>query len=336
MHEDYAPLIIDSLLRCLDWENDFKIYFRNNAPKFANYPTQRQAGEFGTDLKTAHDEFIRLLESTFERHLHTSDPLMNSMRFYSVIGRTVERRRGGDESLEPLHGRLCENLIDQLDGYCNFISFGEMMHEKWLQQPGSQGEKFQEEQRPDSSLAIVPPGSRHTTNALAAVPSSSSSSTTSSPASLLSSPAAPLSSLALPLVSSAHAAHGRHVRCLWDIENVAVPKGLGPLDAVARLKAFLGGLSPPLSGAGIDCRVSAFFNPRRARQEFTADLDRASVEIIWVSEKREDAGGKCTDEEISRSPFHLSFHFSLFTYTLYEFCPVLFSSPLSNLQIASW
>jgi hypothetical protein len=84
----------------------------------------------------------------------------------------------------------------------------------------------------------------------------------------------------------------RHVRVLWDIENVSVPKRLTGLQTVERLRHYLSTQS--LCGPGIDCRITAFFHPNRSHisKQVIEDLDRGGIELVWVSSKREDADRK--------------------------------------------
>ena len=86
----------------------------------------------------------------------------------------------------------------------------------------------------------------------------------------------------------------RHVRVLWDIENVQVPKNHRALSLIANLQKFLADQTPLLFGPGIDVRITAFFNPssNRVPSHVVDELDRAAVELVWVSKKREDADRK--------------------------------------------
>ena len=86
----------------------------------------------------------------------------------------------------------------------------------------------------------------------------------------------------------------RHVRVLWDIENVQVPKNHRALTLIANLQKFLADQTPILFGPGIDVRITAFFNPssNRVPSHVVDELDRAAVELVWVSKKREDADRK--------------------------------------------
>jgi phosphoribosylanthranilate isomerase len=95
--------------------------------------------------------------------------------------------------------------------------------------------------------------------------------------------------------SSSSVVAGQHqmcVRILWDIENVSVSKSQGGLKTVSNLREFL--KSKNLLGAGIDTRITAFFNPsqRSVSDRVVQELDKAGVELIWVSTKREDADRK--------------------------------------------
>eukprot|EP00605_Chrysophyceae_sp_TOSAG23-4_P002780 GSChrysophyteH1.ASY1.ANO1.3064.1 assembled CDS len=80
------------------------------------------------------------------------------------------------------------------------------------------------------------------------------------------------------------------VRVLWDIENIPVPRVLGGLSTVEKITAFLRAHS--LYGSGIDSRTTVFFNPSRISDQLVRELDSASVELVWISPKQEDADRK--------------------------------------------
>ena len=81
----------------------------------------------------------------------------------------------------------------------------------------------------------------------------------------------------------------KQVRVLWDIENVCVPKRIGGMETVTRLIRHL--TKENLAGPGIDCRITAFFNPQKntLSENCMAQLDAAGVELLWISPKREEA-----------------------------------------------
>jgi acetolactate synthase regulatory subunit len=104
----------------------------------------------------------------------------------------------------------------------------------------------------------------------------------------------------------------KHVRVLWDIENIPISKKQGGLTVVSKLQQFFA--SQGLHGPGIDYRITAFFNPEKSkiRAKVIRELDRANVELVWVSKKREDADRKLTtriyqDLEILTDPSHTTF-----------------------------
>jgi len=82
----------------------------------------------------------------------------------------------------------------------------------------------------------------------------------------------------------------RYCRVLWDVENVPVPKRLGGLKTVQGLSAFL--RAQGLTGVGIDCRITAFFAQGRLSKGVVQALDKAAVELVLASTKREDADRK--------------------------------------------
>jgi hypothetical protein len=88
-------------------------------------------------------------------------------------------------------------------------------------------------------------------------------------------------------------------------------KKCGAIDTINRLQKFVSH-HPPLAfpslddlldsfleskslyGTGIDCRFTAFFAPNNTSipPKVIEELDKAAVELVWVSGKREDADRK--------------------------------------------
>lgn len=95
-------------------------------------------------------------------------------------------------------------------------------------------------------------------------------------------------------VSSAHESSraSKHVRVLWDIENVPVPRHTTPLGAVQGLRDFLH--RSELDGVGVDLKISAFhcLLKRGLSYGTIQQLDHAGVEQIMCSRKQEDADRK--------------------------------------------
>lgn len=81
------------------------------------------------------------------------------------------------------------------------------------------------------------------------------------------------------------------VRVLWDIENIGVPATMNPIDVVERIQVFLTTIG--LYKSGVNLHITAFGNiANRTLIKTLADLDKAGVEIVWCSRKREDADRK--------------------------------------------
>jgi hypothetical protein len=82
------------------------------------------------------------------------------------------------------------------------------------------------------------------------------------------------------------------VRVLWDLENIAVPRRIGGLNVVSKIRDFLA--KKGLLGTGIDTRITGFFSPehKTMSSKTVEELDKAGVELVWVSSKREDADRK--------------------------------------------
>jgi hypothetical protein len=92
---------------------------------------------------------------------------------------------------------------------------------------------------------------------------------------------------------SAHAVKPLQMcRVLWDLENVHVDPTHGGIHTVRALNEYL--RSCNLLGHGIDTRITAFFNPfnRSISKKVIEELNKASVELVCASAKREDADRK--------------------------------------------
>ena len=86
----------------------------------------------------------------------------------------------------------------------------------------------------------------------------------------------------------------KHVRVLWDIENVPIPADVDTVVVLSRLRSWL--RSRGLDGQGVDCRITAVYCPGKVGRFFnngTAHvLDRSGVEQLFCSRKVEDADRK--------------------------------------------
>jgi cold shock CspA family protein len=84
----------------------------------------------------------------------------------------------------------------------------------------------------------------------------------------------------------------RMCRVLWDLENINVDPSHGGIHTVRALNDYL--KSCDLLGPGIDTRITAFFNPfnRSISKKVIEELNKASVELVCASAKREDADRK--------------------------------------------
>lgn len=81
-------------------------------------------------------------------------------------------------------------------------------------------------------------------------------------------------------------------RVLWDLENVQVNPKLGGIKTVMQLQDFL--KRNNIMGAGVDTRITAFLNPfnKNISKKVIEELNKASVELVCASSKREDADRK--------------------------------------------
>jgi hypothetical protein len=76
----------------------------------------------------------------------------------------------------------------------------------------------------------------------------------------------------------------------WDIENVSIPSGIDTVEAVRALERWLE--TRGLWGAGVVGLITAFFNPDSVKTRMRDALNRANVEQVLASSKREDADRK--------------------------------------------
>ena len=80
---------------------------------------------------------------------------------------------------------------------------------------------------------------------------------------------------------------------------------------MSKLRKFL--KEKGLVASGVDTRITAFFNPNGGcvSQKVVGELDMSGVELVWVSQKREDAdrklGLRISQEIQVLSPSHTTF-----------------------------
>jgi len=242
---EVAPHVIDSVLRCLNWDDDFKSFFRLKCPLFKDF--SKVDAEFDLGMTAVHLDFIELLETSLKKHISPimRDPLIDDIMVCTIIGKSLDSSSSPSSSANPVQTAAAESIMGQLDRYMDFRQFGLMMEDKF-------NELF---------ATAKPPGGADGEEG----------------------------------AQRQQAGAVKAVRVLWDIENVGVRREIGALQTVARLNSFLE--KRGLHGASVDCRITAFFRPDRGKtanipQKVIDDLDRAAVEMVWVSTKREDADRK--------------------------------------------
>ena len=300
--EDSAAHVLDSVLRCLNWDEDFAGFFRLKCGLFRAFSISLE--EFDCGLTAVHLEFLELLEATLKKHITPMmhDPLMDDIMLSSAIGRLLDgscstRGEGGGRD-KPVQRAAAESIIRQLDSYMDFECFGNMMRDKCLELyptpvPGG-GEPAA------AAAAAAAAGAAAAAAAAAAAPSSFAAPATTTESSFAEKRATEgTESTYIAAAKPPAPTRITAVRVLWDIENVGVRREVGALQTVSRLFAFLERRG--LYGPAVDCRVTAFFrptdahgNPTNISQQVIDDLDRAAVELVWVSSKREDADRKLT------------------------------------------
>ena len=271
-----GPRLIEVALRDYNWEENMESFFRTRAPLFEGFrqkcAAQQTAGGsagrgFDIQMHTVHSEFLQavldIIRSQFDEIGYTEEKFIAA-----VLARPTET--------------ASKKLLGFLDGLADFTIFGEMMEDTFSRIYGSTPTPVY----PGRSIGAMlqPPcgvPSRNTTARHREMASTSLSTTTGA------------------------------VRVLWDIENVSVRKKDGGIKVVTKLNNFLE--SKGLRAPGIDLRyiydeynkftvcdvsgivrLTAFFNPSNGAvsKHIVNDLDKAAVELVWVSNKREDADRK--------------------------------------------
>eukprot|EP01041_Mallomonas_annulata_P010087 gene10087-21022_t len=289
--EKFSPYIIEAYLRGDDWKQSLEDFFRLQSPKFQGFrerreehsssnnrqPSRTHHAFFGSgydpQMQAVHNEFLLTLEEVLESQLKLIDV---------SVSHFLNATRLGLEDCDAVP----DSLLKELNRYSDFFSFGEMMEDRFIALypdynnvnnniNNNNDNNINNNNIPGATTGTV------TVNGVDAITNSSLDSSTTVTV-----------GITPPHTSTTAATVVNNVRVLWDIENVGVSHHLGGLETVRRLMAFLRGLG--LSGEGVDCRISAFFNPAgvAVRKAVVADLDRAAVEMVWVSGKREDADRK--------------------------------------------
>ncbi len=259
-----SPILIESRLRCdRHFQDDLQRFYRNISPAFKPY-----AVDILSSVTIFHgrndDSAISGIEFPVQIHIEYRNYVelveSNITRFLQDLSLTWDDFSYAIEDLHRLGDDSVYQLVEFLSTTNDFISFVKLMCAKYQELYGGSSSGSSGGNLPTATAAT---GSSPTKGQ---VPSSSSNGVS----------------------NTGH----RHVRVLWDIENVAVPKKLTGLQTVERLRNYLE--SQSLCGTGIDCRITAFFNPNHSHisKHVIEDLDRGGVELVWVSSKREDADRK--------------------------------------------
>jgi hypothetical protein len=254
--DKYCIHALESIVRSSEWANTFEPFYRLNCPRFENFEIVLKdlARGKGLDLLTfkVYQEFQNIFEETVNSYLSDMDVSFDA--FQKSLEAALKR---GDT--------VGESLLNSFEIYEDFEAFGRMMESKFnaIFGDGNEEKKYgggsgDGEQLKSGDMLIRQPAKAVECD----------------------SPAEPES-----------ARRSRYsVRVLWDIENIFIPKSLGGLETVRRMQDFL--QTRGLHSPGIDFRIAAFFNPSLAPPRVVRELDKASVEMVWVSSKREDADRK--------------------------------------------
>ena len=276
--EKVSPLVIESFLRNSSSSDEgnyldegTRQFLATNCPRFENFSVlvdENASSVTGKGLDVqmfvVHKEYCEVIESTIVAYL--KDINVSADRFRLACARILATTDAEDNT----NRNAVRNLVSFIDQYQDFFAFGHMMERYFLRLHPSQ--KLSVTGTEGVQLSLHQPSEQ---------PIKQNAETNSA---LITSPSA-----MFPVAISA-AASFKAVRVLWDIENISVSKRLGGVETVKRLSTFL--RAHHLSGAGIDVRITVFFNPSKLSDSVVRELDAASVELVWISAKQEDADRK--------------------------------------------
>ena len=100
-----------------------------------------------------------------------------------------------------------------------------------------------------------------------------------------------------------------HTRVLWDIQNIRIKKHHSTVKTVSMLHTFL--KNKNAWGVGIDGRITCFVGLNDLPPAVSSDLDKANIELVQVTPKKEDADRKLkqriTNETQVLSPYNTCF-----------------------------
>jgi len=310
--ERASVLAVESLLRNStttddgDYsDEDTRQFLFSNCPRFEGFSVLNGDGAVvgtgkGIDVQMfiVHKEYCENIEQRIIAYLHSID--LEPEQFQVACAHILAEPANTKASDTPNPAkRAATNLVRWVERYQDFSLFGHMMESEFMRLYGdpSSGEGVGEGESNGAAvassssngngidtdgdpgrveLAAASPGHRHDRDRSG---SDSYSLESSSALALLASPG-----------SSSAIGDRSSVRVLWDIENIAVPRRLGGLATVDKISSFL--KTHNLSGSGIDCRTTIFFNPAKLSDQVVRDLDSAGVELVWISPKQEDADRK--------------------------------------------
>ena len=290
--ERASVLAVESLLRNSTATDDgdysdaaSRQFLLSNCPRFEGFSILNGDGAVvgtgkGIDVQMfiVHKEYCENIEQRIIDYLHTIE--VEPEQFQLACAHILAEESNAPDPAK----RAAINLVRWVERYQDFSLFGHMMESEFLRLHGDpSGEEAGHGTSADSAGSDQ--GSRMELATASPVRNRDrdrSDSLEGEGGALLQ---------ASPGASSSSAMGDRpSVRVLWDIENIAVPRRLGGLATVDKIFSFL--RTHNLSGSGIDCRTTIFFNPAKLPDQVVRDLDSAGVELVWISPKQEDADRK--------------------------------------------
>jgi len=267
--EKVSPLVLESFLRnsTSTEEGDYadeatKQFMASNCPRFENFSTlvdvvgTSSASGKGLDVQMyiVHKEYCDAIENKIIVYLKGMNVEVDRFRLAcsTILKENNPSNHKHNAGGDDANRAAVMHLVHFIEQYQDFLAFGRMMEQVFLR--------------------LHYPGGGAAGGAAGAAGGDGSG-----------------RSVAQQLAPSSNSAV-KAVRVLWDIENIAVPKKIGGVETVKRIKDFL--KSHGLSGIGIDSRIAVFFNPSKISKQLIKELDAASVELVWISNKVEDADRK--------------------------------------------
>ena len=226
--EGFALDVLDSYLEGADWEAAFAGFFRRNAAIFADFDAEQ--GGFDLPMTEVHSTFLTTLDGLLDAQLSRLD--LSAQRCVELLGGSSG---GGDGSGTSASAALTA-VRAKLVRYTDFLQFGEMMHARHAEHTKRAAERTGMQGSSAGGGASVQGGASGAGGDDEAIGSPASAAGINGGSGGGSGGSGGIGDGG---GGGTAGSERKFTRVLWDIENMRIPTGVDPLEAVYAIESWL-------------------------------------------------------------------------------------------------